>query len=97
MVVFDPRPCSRTTTPTDCVRIVETEQPFAVFVMKRQLVVQPMGMLGRNRNLLYDKLDPTFAVRISDKTLAVEQRERIQAGVTTCHSLMLSPAHNLGK
>ncbi|MGA2252365.1 hypothetical protein [Terracidiphilus sp.] len=66
--------------------VVETEQPLAVFVMKRQRVVQPMGALGRNRNLLYDKLDPTFAVRIGDKTLAVEQQESIQAEVTTCHS-----------
>jgi hypothetical protein len=94
MVVFDTRPCARTAVFTDCVRIVETKQPFAVFIVQCQRVAQSVWPLRRNRNLLYDDFDPTFASRIDNKTFAVEQQERIEAMIAICQLSMLSSDHN---
>jgi hypothetical protein len=47
--------------------------------------------------LLYDKLHPAHALRISDKGLAVQQQERVEARVAPYHFRILSPADNLIK
>jgi len=46
-----------------------------------------MRPFRRRRDQLDDKLDPALAIRLGDETLAVEQQQRIEAGITDCLSL----------
>jgi hypothetical protein len=97
MVVFDAGSGSRPGAFANAVRVIEAEQPLAIFVVKRERIIQPMRSFRRNGNLLYNELDPTLSVCVCDEALAVEQQERIETRIAYCHYLMLLLGDNLVK
>jgi len=87
MIEFDASLGSGTGAFADRVSVVESEEPVAVFVVERERVVQPVGSLGGFRNLFDYKLDPAFSVGLRYESLAVEQQERVEAGIADFHCL----------
>jgi len=83
---------------TDGMGVVEPDQSFTRWAVKRERIIQPVRLFRRGRNRGHDELHPMTAGRIDDEHLTVEIQQSVQTRVATLtHGMLLSYRDNYGK